>query len=73
MFRSLSDTELRDIYLDYVESKNRGIRCGSLIPFANKYRDYCCGGLSLASCLEVVSRMFLEEVAYRFFGAKFLK
>ena len=71
MFRSLSDTELRDIYLDYVDSKNRGIRCGSLIPFTNKHRDYCCGGLSLASCLEVVSRMFLEEVTYRFFVLSF--
>lgn len=71
MFRSLSDTELGDIYLDYVDSKNRGIRCGSLIPFTNKHRDYCCDGLSLASCLEVVSRMFLEEVTYRFFVLSF--
>lgn len=68
MFSKLKKSELKDIYLDYILSKEEGRRCESLVPYAEKYRKKWGELLSLRESIEIVKILFLEEVAKRYLG-----
>ena len=68
MFSKLSKKELHEIYLDYCHSKEKGQRCESLVPFAKKYKEQIKieNLMSLREAIDIVTKMFFEEVANRY-------
>lgn len=69
MFEKLTKTEMKDIYLDYVCSKEDGRRCECFVPYAEKYKEQLKIGelLSLSEAISIVTDMFFKEVAKRYF------
>lgn len=73
MFSKLKKQELEDVYLDYILSKESGDRCESFVPFAEKYKEQIKIGdlMPLTIAIDIVSTMFFEEVAKRYFKTTF--
>lgn len=67
MFKELAKESLQEIYLDYCLSKEEGRRCESFVPFAEKYKSSFGELMSLREAIDIVTKMFLEEVANRYF------
>ena len=68
MFVNLTKEELKEIYIDFLISKNEGNRCESLVPYAEKYKIKFGDLMSLREALNIIIPMFLEEVAKRYFA-----
>lgn len=68
MFKKLKKTELQNIYLNYCCSKENGRRCESLVPFAEQYKEQRKIGdlMPLSTAIDIVTKMFFEEVANRY-------
>ena len=68
MFKKLKKTELQNIYLDYCCSKENGRRCESLVPFAEQYKEQkkIKDFMTLSPAIDIVTKMFFEEVANRY-------
>lgn len=68
MFSKLKKEELQDIYLDYILSKEEGIRCESFVPYAEQYKEQMRIGelMTLSEAISIVTKMFFEEVAKRY-------
>ena len=68
MFEKLKENELKEIWIDYYISKKEGRRCESIVPYAEKYHEKFGDLMSLRTAIDLVSIMFLEEIAKRYFG-----
>lgn len=70
MFKKIKKQKLQDIYLDYLRSKQDGRRCESFVPYAEEYKKQMKveGLMTTFEAICVVERIFLEEVASRYFG-----
>lgn len=68
MFSVLTKEDLKEIYIDFLMSKDEGNRCESLVPYAEKYKIKFGDLMSLREALNIVSPIFLEEIAKRYFA-----
>lgn len=54
------------MYLDYYCSKKEGRRFESIVPYAEKHKEQYGELMSLKTAIDLVSIMFLEEIAKRY-------
>lgn len=67
MFSSLSKEQLYEIYMDFGLSKKESRTCQSLVPYAEKYKQPFGDLLGINKAMDVVTTIFLEEIAKRYF------
>lgn len=65
-YKVMSKEELKSIYRDYTDSKDKGVRCESFVPYARKIKENIGGSFTLAEAIEWTKRDFFEEVCDRF-------
>lgn len=65
-YGSMTNEELSKIYKDYTESKNKGVRCESFVPYAREIKENLGEGFTVADGINLAKRDFFEEVCDRF-------
>ena len=65
-YRSMTNEELSKIYTDYIESKNKGVRCESFVPFAREIKENIGESFTVADGIDWTKIDFFEEVCDRF-------
>lgn len=65
-YGSMTNEELSKIYKDYTESKNKGVRCESFVPYAREIKENIGGDFTLAEGIRWAKMDFFEEVCDRF-------
>lgn len=63
---SMTNEELSKIYKDYTESKNKGVRCESFVPYAREIKENIGDGFTVADGINWAKIDFFEEVCNRF-------
>ena len=65
-YESMTNEELSKIYKDYIESKNKGVRCESFVPYAREIKENIGEGFTVADGINWAKIDFFEEVCDRF-------
>jgi hypothetical protein len=65
-YRSMTNEELSKIYKDYIESKNKGVRCESFVPFTREIKENIGESFTVADGIDWTKIDFFEEVCDRF-------
>lgn len=68
-YLTMSDTDMRQIAIDYIESLDEGKRCESFIPYAREIKENINGAteiVTLRECLDITKTDFFRTLAARF-------
>lgn len=65
-YEFMTNEELSKIYKDYTESKNKGVRCESFVPYAREIKENIGEGFTVADGINWAKIDFFEEVCDRF-------
>lgn len=65
-YGSMTNEELSKIYKDYIESKSKGVRCESFVPYAREIKENIGEGFTVADGINWAKIDFFEEVCDRF-------
>lgn len=65
-YEFMTNEELSKIYKDYTESKNKGVRCESFVPYAREIKENIGDGFTVADGINWAKIDFFEEVCNRF-------
>ncbi|MBS4902338.1 MAG: hypothetical protein KHZ96_07640 [Coprobacillus sp.] len=65
-YEFMTNKELSKIYKDYTESKNKGVRCESFVPYAREIKENIGEGFTVADGINWAKIDFFEEVCNRF-------
>lgn len=65
-YEFMTNEELSNIYKDYTESKNKGVRCESFVPYAREIKENIGEGFTVADGINWAKIDFFEEVCDRF-------
>ena len=66
-YKEMDKDKLSEIYNDYIESKRRGIRCESFVPYAKEIKENIGGDYTLAEAIDWTKQDFFDEVCKRYF------
>lgn len=73
IFINVTDDELLEIFYDYLGSKELGIAVKSFKSYALQIKEKYFSNIpenQLSVCMDIVQRMFFEEIATRYFKLK---
>lgn len=65
-YGSMTNEELSKIYKDYTESKNKGVKCESFVPYAKEIKEKIGESFTVADGIDWARIDFFEEVCNRF-------
>ena len=67
-YETMTDDELKTIYNDIMDSKHKGIRAESLVPYAKDIKENIGNHFTLGDAITWAKNDFFDEVAKRYFN-----
>jgi hypothetical protein len=68
IFETVPNSVMKDIYADYLGSKELGCKVNSLVEYAQKLKESIGIESSMSDYIYLAQRYFFEETAYRYYS-----
>lgn len=67
LYKDESEETLKEIYKDYLSSKELGISNQSFLPYARKIREAYGNAITISDGLSIAEEVFFKEITSRYF------